>query len=37
MFLSGWLIELIYGKDAVEEFEKKKKRPRVKPKRNRKR
>tara|TARA_R110000782_G_scaffold139586_3_gene232105 strand:+ start:84 stop:194 length:111 start_codon:yes stop_codon:yes gene_type:complete len=35
MFLIGWLLELFYGPDAVEEFERKKKR--VKPKQKRKR
>ena len=37
MFLIKWLAILIYGRDNVEEFEKSKARPIVKPKRKKRR
>jgi len=33
MFIISFFIELFYGKDAVDNYEKKKKQPRIKPKR----
>tara|TARA_R110001592_G_scaffold212_3_gene1110 strand:+ start:1877 stop:1987 length:111 start_codon:yes stop_codon:yes gene_type:complete len=36
MFLISWIIELIYGSEAIDEAKKKKMKPKIRPKRKRK-